>query len=312
MKKTQLWTSAVALVVALLFGAGLVCLAADQSAQPQWWGKGPGKKLIDKLTVQGTVANISPANIDVQTPEGIKKFTVTPQTRVMVRGQKATIADVKVGDPVIVRFQPVPNGVPIARLIAVPKPWISGRITAINGNVITVAEMPKPVEPKPQPAAARPGAKPGMHRLPARNVQPPAQRPAPGPERQIRVTDQTKYTSRGYVGTLADLRVGYFVRAQGTLEGDQLVAEQIEFLPMVAKGTVTAIENGIITVKAVRQFTVNLQPSDKTVVWVKPRVAPNKRGTLDDVKVGSPVDVGFHPADGRPSPLLWIAVYTGM
>lgn len=310
------------LLFALLFAAGSLVSAAggkvakpqpaagEKVAKPQWWGKAPGEKPF----VQGKVANVSPTNIAVQTPEGIRPFVVNERTRVIVRGQKATIADVKVGDPVIVRFQPVPNNVPIAIGIVVPKPMLAGQIIAIQGNVITIREAIKQPKPEVRPAAAAaPVPKRGAHKpgLPAPQV--PAEKPRPGgPERRITVTDATRYTSRGYQGTLADLRVGYFVRAAGAFNGDNFIADHIEFVPAVAKGTVTAIENGVIVVKTVRQLTLQLQPSDATVVLVKPRIAPNKRGTLDDVKVGSPVDVGFHPTEGGPAPLLWVAVYTGM
>ncbi|MGQ9455029.1 MAG: hypothetical protein ACUVRS_08925 [Armatimonadota bacterium] len=299
------------LLFALLFATGsLVSAAGEKVANPQWWGKAPGEKPF----VQGKVANVSPTNIAVQTPEGIKPFVVNERTRVMVRGQKATIADVKVGDPVIVRFQLVPNNVPIALGIVVPKPMVSGQIVAIQGNVIIVREAVKQIRPKVRPAAtATPTSKREAHKLGLPAPQVPVERPQPGgPERRITVTDATKYTSRGYQGTLADLRVGYFVRAAGSFNADNLIADHIEFVPAVAKGTVTAVENGVIVVKTVRQLTLQLQPSDATVVWVKPRIAPNKRGSLEDVKVGSPVDVGFHPTESGPAPLLWIAVYTGM
>ena len=293
---------------AVLLAAAAVCPAAQDTVKPQWWGKAPGERPF----VQGVVANVSATNIAVQTREGLKSFTVNDKTRVMVRGQKGTIADVKVGDPVVVKFRLVSNNVPLALGILVPKPGVSGEIVSIQGNVITVREFTRPVRAKALPAAPRAGkrrARPGVGA-----TQPaPAPQPAPGVEKRIVVGTNTTYASRGYQGSLADLRVGYhIVRATGTMNGDELTADHIEFMPAVAKGTVTAIENGVITVKTVRQLTLQLAPSNATVVWVKPRVAPNKKGTLDDVKVGSPVDVGFHPTEGAPAPLLWVAVFTGM
>ncbi len=341
MKVAKFSVLTVGLLVAFIFAVQAVCALAQEGAKPQWWGKPPKEAVGERPVVHGKVAQVSDTNIAVQTPEGVKQFAVTAQTRVLVRGQKASIADVRVGDPVIVRFRPVPEGVLTALQILVPKPMIAGRIVRIEGNNVIVAEMPIKPRPNPpvgvQPGQPQPPSKarglkavPGA-RLPAQKrapvagaaprphnekgapvVQPRIERPEPGPERVIQVTNGTRYTSRGYEGTIQDLRVGYFVRATGNFNGEALVADHVEFLPMVAKGTVTAIENGIITVKAVRQFTVQLQPTQATVVWVKPRVAPNKRGTLNDVKVGSPVDVGYHPAGGGPGQLLWIAVYTGM
>ncbi|MGC8862816.1 MAG: hypothetical protein ACP5R5_08580, partial [Armatimonadota bacterium] len=145
----------------------------------------------------------------------------------------------------------------------------------------------------------------------------PGNEPPAGVERRIVVSPSTTYGSHGYQGTLADLRVGYRIvratgTATGTMNGEELAADHIEFMPAVAKGTVTAIQNGVITVKTVQQLTLELAPSSATAVWVKPRIAPDKKGTMDDVKVGSPVNVGFHPTEGGPAPLLWIAVFTGM
>ncbi|MGC8862757.1 MAG: hypothetical protein ACP5R5_08270, partial [Armatimonadota bacterium] len=131
----------------LIFAVAAVCQAAGETVKPQWWGKPPGERPV----VQGVVANVSPTNIAVKTREGLKSFSVNEKTRVMVRGQKGTIADVKVGDPVVVKFQLVTNNVPVAIGVMVPKPGVSGQIVSIQGNVIVVREMANPVRPKPVP-----------------------------------------------------------------------------------------------------------------------------------------------------------------
>jgi hypothetical protein len=261
--------------------------------------------------VQGVVANVSATNIAVQTREGLKPFTVNEKTKVLVRGQKATITDVKLGNPVVVKFQLVTNNVPLAVGIMVPKPMVGGEIVSIQGNVIIVRERTKPVRPKAA-AAGRPAGRRGTHGAAVPGVQPaPGAEPAPGVDRRVVVNDNTKYRSRGYQGSLADLRVGYRMHANGTVNGEDLVADDVEFMPAMAEGTVTAIENGVITVKTVRQLTLQLQPSEATAIWVKPRIAPDKKGTMEDVKVGSPANVGYHPTDNAPAPLLWIQVFTG-
>ena len=85
---------------------------------------------------------------------------------------------------------------------------------------------------------------------------------------------------------------------------------------MVGKGAVADIKTDqcvtCITVKLVRQKTINLVASKATAVLVRPRVGPNVPGTLADVKVGAPVNVGFHLNPGGACPLLWIDVLTGM
>ena len=101
----------------------------------QWWGKAPGQK-ADIPNVNGTVANVSATSIGVQTPQGVKLFTVSPRTKVVVAGAKATIADIKVGTVVTVNSRLVKN-VPMATRVAVPKPAYKGKITAIDGGAIT-------------------------------------------------------------------------------------------------------------------------------------------------------------------------------
>lgn len=81
---------------------------------------------------------------------------------------------------------------------------------------------------------------------------------------------------------------------------------------MVGKGAVTAVNGNSITVKLIRQQTVDLEAGPATAVLVRPRVGPNVPGTLADVKVGSPVDIGYHANPGGACPLLWIEVLTGI
>lgn len=236
--------------------------------EAEWWGPNPGRD--QRPIAQGEVKYVDSTRIDIQTRLGLKQFAVNEQTRVVVRGQRASIGDVAPGDIAVVKFQPTANGIPLALGILVPKPRIQGTIGAVEGNVLVVA----------------------------------------GPQGRVRVTltDETRIMSRGYVGSIADLRVGYRV----IVGGEPSAAVFVEFIPNVAKGAVTAIDGNIITIKLVRQNVLEFQASAATVVTLRPRVGPNVRGTLADVKVGSPVDVGFHGVRGEASPLLWIDVFTGM
>lgn len=289
------------IAMVLVFAASCLWAAPAKETkgpQAQWWGKAPGPKPV----ANGTVASVSATNIAVQTKEGVKNFTVDAKTNVRIRGQKATIADVKVGDPVIVHFKLVPNNVPLALGILVPKPGLAGEITAIQGNVITIRERIR------QPRGAGAGA--AGRRV--KGAKPETQRYTLGPEHQITVTDTTKYRSHGYVGSLADLRIGYLITAQGTVTEQGLTADGIQFVPALARGTVTAVNGNAITVKTVRQLELSLEASPATVVLIRPRVGPNQKGTLADIKVGMPADVGFHPVQTGPAPLLWIDLLTGM
>jgi len=269
MKRTILFA------VCLVFVASVVLAAAAKppTVRPDWWpGQKPGKPAPKENVAVGTVAAVSATKIDVQTASGVKSFGVFPKTRVVVQGKKATIADVKVGDPVNVVFRVV-NNTAIALRIAVPKPSVAGKITAINANVITI------------------NGKKG--------------------EFQITVSDSTRIKSHGYAGALADLQVGFGAGAQGTLSGNNMAADAVEFLPAVARGAVTAVDGNTITIKAIRQQTIETLASDKTVVLVRPRVGPNVKGTIADVKVGAPVNIGFKPIKDGPSPLFWIDILTG-
>ena len=126
------------------------------------------------------------------------------------------------------------------------------------------------------------------------------------------VTDKTDYRSINYQGSLADVRVGYLISAAGTLTEQGITADVIQFVPAVAKGTVTAVNGNAITVKTVPQVSLSLQASDATAVLIRPRVGPNQKGTLGDIKVGMPADVGFHAVESGSAPLLWIDLLTGM
>lgn len=259
----------VLLCLLLAMTASALTAAKKPSASPQWWGRAPGQK----PAVNGEVANVSPTNIAVKTREGVKPFVVNDKTRVMVRGQRVTINDVKVGDLVHVKFKLVPNNVPLALAIVVPKPAVRGKIVAIEGAVVVLKNK----------------------------------------EREVRVTttEQTKYRSRGYEGVFADLRIGYWAAAQGTITDQSTVADVIEFKPAMANGAVIAKEGDVITVKTVKQLTIVTLGSAATAVLIRPRIGPNKKGTLADIQVGMPCDIGFHANPQGQSPLLWIDLLVG-
>ncbi|MCX6345649.1 MAG: DUF5666 domain-containing protein [Armatimonadetes bacterium] len=235
----------------------------------EWWGPGPGR-LNQKPVAHGQVTSVDAGKLEIQTPKnGLMQFIINAQTKVMVNGKPASIADVKKDDKVLVRFQPVDGGSPIALGVAVPKApavrkaGIRGKITSIVGSVIMIGEQ------------------------------------------RVTVNSDTKFRSGRYIGTLADLRVGY----QVVVGGDPAAAKVIEFQPMIAKGAVTEVTVDTITIKTIRQDILQLKPSAATIFMVRPRVGDNHLGTIADVKVGLPVNAGFH-ADN--SALLWIDILTGI
>jgi hypothetical protein len=74
---------------------------------------------------------------------------------------------------------------------------------------------------------------------------------------------------------------------------------------------VTAVSGNVITVKTVRQRTIVTLASPATSVLIRPRVGPNKKGTLADVHVGMPCNIGIHLNTQGQSPLLWIDLLVG-
>ncbi len=268
-----------AIVLMAVIAASAVCAAPakvkkDNTVKPSWWGRPPAQP-GQKAVAKGVVENITPQSIAVKNQQGVKTFAINEQTRFMVAGKKATINDVKAGDQVIVRFRPVENNVLLALGVAVPKPNCAGQIASIQGNTLVLKN------------------------------------PKTNTECRVVVNANTKYRSRGYQGTLEDLKVGYRAVAAGTPSDAGLVADVVEFVPMVAKGTITAVEGNVVTLKAVRQMTIQGQVSPATFIIVSPRVAPDRKGTLADVKVGTPANIGFHANPNGPVALLWIDLLTG-
>jgi len=238
-------------------------------ASTQWWGPGPGR-LNQKPTVHGQVTHVDANRLEIQTPKnGAMQFTVNAQTKVMVDGKKASITDVKKDDKVFVRFQPIAGGSPIALGVAVPKAP-SGQNLGIRGAITAIEGNVIVVEQK-----------------------------------RVTVTNTTKIRSGRYIGSLADLRVGYHV----VVGGDPAAAKVVAFMPNLAKGAVTEVTADTITIKTIRQGVLQLKPGVGTIFMVRPRVGDNHLGSIDDVKVGLPVNVGFH-ADN--SALLWIDILTGI
>lgn len=255
----------------LIFAVSMMSFAAEKKVKPSWWGNAPGQNA--KPVARGTVANISPSSIGVTTKEGVKSFAIDAQTKVMIRGKKAAIADVKVGDPVVVRLRPAANNTLVANAIVVPNPSVKGKITAIEGSVITIADKDS--------------------------------------TKKVTVTSQTKYLSKGYKGAISNLRIGYGIVANGSAENGQFVAKGIEFMPEMVKGTVIAVNGNTVIVKSVRQAEITGQVTDATAITVRPRVAANRKGTLADIKQGMPVNIGFEIVPNAPARILWIDLLTG-
>jgi hypothetical protein len=187
----------------------------------------------------------------------------------VVRGQPAKITDVKKDDMAVVKFGVAQDGSRFAKGVLVPKPTYAGKITAvISENAFTLTGKEK-----------------------AWNVT---------------LTPRTKIVSHGYVGTPADLQVGYFAQVVGDIEGDNIVASVVRFNPAVIKGVVERVNGYQFTVRTIRQKLVTVTASDATVVLIRPRTAPNRKGTPADVKPNTPINVGGHITGENAMQALWM------
>jgi len=258
-------TSIFVLCLALTLTAA-VTLSAQQAQL------NPGKTASLKSSITGTVLAVSPTNIAVQIKTGLKTFTVNPKTRVNTRGQKGTITDIKVNDPVTVHFT-TDSDKATALNIRIHNPSFTGKITAIEDNTFTIT------------------GKEGTAK--------------------VLVVGKTKIASHSYKATIADLRVGFTASAEGPVSAGQVVAETVNFQPAIANGMVCAADANTIIVKTLQKLTIPLAPSEATVVRIHPESGPTTHGKFADIKVGAHVNAGFIPVRDGTSKLLWIEVITG-
>ncbi len=221
----------------------------------------------------GSVIYKATDQIRISTKAGDKSFAITPETKIWVKGQKGTIDDIQLGDIARIVFGKQVNGLPQARRIEIPKPHIGGEIAAIQGNVLTIKKKDQVWT--------------------------------------VVVPEAAKIKCRKYEGSMADLRVGYRALVRGEINGNEVTAKVVEFIPTVYKGAVTAVNGNLITVKTVRQLTVPCVVTEKTQILVRPRVGPNKDGSLSDIRVGMPVNIAGHLMPGAPMQLIYIDVLTG-
>lgn len=226
----------------------------------------------------GSVASITTDRIVLNTPHGPLTLAVTSDTQIMVFGRSAGLADVKVGQRAEVNFRPVDGGVGFALRINVPKPRVAGVIDAINGNVLTVRE---------------------------RDV-----------VWNVTVPDSARIVCRTYHATFGDLKIGYHVSVNGSTNGQNAVAEVVEYMPIMFKGVVTAVDGNQITVATTERTIMTGVLSEATMILVRPRASENRPGTASDIKVESPVDIGGTLTEGGPyqggtMQLLVVDVFVG-
>ena len=239
--------------------------AGTEQIKPTWWpGEGPNAKNVER----GVVTSVDTNRIVLNTKQGEKTFVVTNATKVVIKGKKAVILDVKVGDKAAVRFAAQQDRTLLAKAVRVPKPSVTGKITEISGK---------------------------MFALKGKNH-----------TWNVTLAEGAKIVSHGYVGTVADLQVGYTAVAVGQIDGDNILADRVQFRPALIKGVVNSVNGNIITVRTVNRAVVTVTASDATVVLIRPRTAPNRKGTLADIKPNMAIDIGGHRTGQHIMDALWI------
>ncbi|HET7571217.1 MAG TPA: DUF5666 domain-containing protein [Gaiellaceae bacterium] len=101
-------------VFALGHGSGSTPAAAaaraDGGGFPGQGGGLPGRGVAGERRLQGTVTATTGSSITVETSSGAATYTVDAATEIVRNGERATLADVRVGDPVLVHVYPGSNG----------------------------------------------------------------------------------------------------------------------------------------------------------------------------------------------------------
>jgi uncharacterized protein DUF5666 len=126
-KPSKRWPAIVAGLVAagLLVGAGVGFAAGHLSSHPKTvtaaapslsfddaprGGAGPGGGVAGEQHVQGAVTATTASTITVTSGSGTATYAVDATTQIVRNGRNATLADLKVGDPVVVHVYPSSSG----------------------------------------------------------------------------------------------------------------------------------------------------------------------------------------------------------
>ena len=127
-----------------------------------------------------TITAISGSNLSLETADGwTRTITVDSGTTYSKGGATITLADLAVGDEIAFRQTHETNGTWTIDSVAVIAPHAGGQVTAVTGSTIAVTQPD-------------------------------------GSTATITVTGSTTYQVNGNTATLADVKVGMFVVAEGT------------------------------------------------------------------------------------------------
>ncbi len=110
------------------------------TAKVEWWpGESPTPKAAG--TLAGQITAITGTTLTVQTESaGSPIFTIDTDT--VVQGLKTSVADLKVGDSVVVNYRTLADGnvlAAVVRVVPTGSGWMFGSVTAVSSSAITIA-----------------------------------------------------------------------------------------------------------------------------------------------------------------------------
>ncbi|MDO8684479.1 MAG: DUF5666 domain-containing protein [Armatimonadota bacterium] len=243
-------------------------------AQPDWWGPPPKDDREEGPKARGIVQAVSDNTITLKTISGFNTYSVTSSTEILIKRKPGVLSDIAVGDIAGINFEYMSDLTTQAKKINAAKPEAAGKITAIAGSVVTITSEG-------------------------------------GVAWEVVTSSDTRVGFNRMPMTFADLRVGYWARAEGLTEGNRVQARMIQLRLPVFRGAVTEISNNAIQIKTIDQRIMNGALSTRTVVVIKPRVGPNTRGTIADIKKGMAVNIAGHLTEGQPIEVLLVELMIG-
>ena len=264
----------VAIGTAVVMGASPAPSVSSNGAQPSAAAGDPstgkpdrvrdhaakGDRLGGRAFGRITITAISGSSVSLATEDGwTRTITVTAEASITKGGEKAALADLKVGDIVRLGQKRNDDGTWTVTALAVVLPQTAGKVTAVGADTITIT--------------GRDGAAQTIH-----------------------TTGSTTYHRGKATGTRADVVVGSGIVAVGERGSDgSLTATSVRvILPRVA-GTVTAVTADSITLKLRDGSTVTVHVGSGTTIGV----AGVESAKIADVKTGMIAVVeGSRRADG--------------